>query len=85
MTEFPQSARTNNNFHFSPTSGELVLFPSGATHMVEPNQTDKERYSISFNINMTYTDSNAHLSNIDNYNPNEFVFDLDQNGNPILS
>lgn len=85
LSEFPPSQRTNNNWKFTPTSGELVLFPSGATHMVEPNQTDKERYSISFNINMHYTESNANYGDIDNYNPNEFVFDLDQNGNPIMS
>lgn len=85
LSEFPPSQRTNNNWKFTPTSGELVLFPSGATHMVEPNQTDKERYSISFNINMHYTESNANYGDIDNYNPNEFVFNLDQNGNPIMS
>jgi uncharacterized protein (TIGR02466 family) len=85
LSEFPPSQRTNNNWRFTPTSGELVLFPSGAVHMVEPNQTDKERYSISFNINMNYTEDNANFGDINNYNPNEFVFDLDQNGNPIMS
>tara|TARA_B100000497_G_C7615346_1_gene369548 strand:+ start:137 stop:835 length:699 start_codon:yes stop_codon:yes gene_type:complete len=85
LGEFPPSQRTSNNFNFSPTSGELVLFPSGAMHMVEPNQTDKERYSISFNINMNYLQDGANFGHVENYNSGEFVFDLDQNGNPIMN
>ena len=30
----------------------LLLFPSALMHMVEPNLTDKTRYSISFNFNI---------------------------------
>ncbi len=30
--------------------GMLLVFPDGLVHSVEPNQSDKERISISFNI-----------------------------------
>jgi len=53
-------------------------------HMVEPNPTDKERYSISFNINMDYVNE-GNMGNIENFNRDEFVFDLDGNGNPITN
>ena len=85
VADFPQSPRMNTSFPFEPRTGELVLFPSGAMHMVEPNPTDKERYSISFNTNMQYTTATANQGNIENYCRDEFVFDLDKNGNPITS
>jgi len=85
LNDFPPCQRTNTSWRFPPTSGQLVLFPSGAMHMVEPNQTEKERYSISFNISINHTSNTAQHGDVHNYNPNEFVFDLDQNGNPIMS
>ncbi len=85
VADMPHSQRTPNNFGFEPKTGELVLFPSGAMHMVEPNPTDKDRYSISFNINITYSGRDAMVGNIENWNPNEFVFDLDPEGNPITN
>ena len=85
VADFPQSPRMNTSFPFEPRTGELVLFPSGAMHMVEPNPTDKERYSISFNTNMQYTTATANQGNIENYCRDEFMFDLDKNGNPITS
>jgi uncharacterized protein (TIGR02466 family) len=85
VADFPQSPRMNTSFPFEPRTGELVLFPSGAMHMVEPNPTDKERYSISFNTNMQYATATANQGNIENYCRDEFVFDLDKNGNPITS
>ena len=52
-------------------------------HMVEPNQTNKDRYSISFNIDVKYMVEDVDFGEIENYNPNEFLFDLDEKGNPI--
>lgn len=84
VADMPHSPRTPSNFGFECTAGELILFPSGAMHMVEPNPTDKERYSISFNINMDYVNE-GNMGNIENFNRDEFVFDLDVNGNPITN
>lgn len=84
VSDFPISPRSVQSHHIEPRAGELVLFPSGAMHMVEPNQTDKERYSVSFNINMDYL-MGGNMGKNENWNPNEFVFDLDENGNPIMN
>jgi len=82
VSDFPASARTRCVESFTPTEGELILFPSGLMHMVEPNITKKDRYSISFNIEVV---RNSQVNGeIENYNPDEFLFDLDQKGNPIM-
>jgi len=83
VADFPSCQRTRSSEEFPPVSGNLILFPSGAMHMVDPNITDKERYSVSFNINI-HRLSNEYHGNIKNYNPDEFVFDLDENGNPLM-
>ena len=85
VADFPHSPRTPTSKGFEPNSGELILFPSGAMHMVEPNPTHKERYSISFNITMDYKNNTANHGHVENYNPDEFVFDLTTKGDPILS
>lgn len=36
----------------SPRTGALLLFPSYLSHCVEPNQSDTDRVSISFNIEL---------------------------------
>ena len=83
VSDFPNSPRTPTSKGYEPRSGKLILFPSGLMHMVEPNPTDKERYSISFNIEMKYTSSEGHSGNIDNYNPDEFVYNISPNGRLI--
>ena len=80
VSDFPNSPRTPTSKGYEPKSGKLILFPSGLMHMVEPNPTDKERYSISFNIEMKYTSSEGHSGNIDNYNPDEFVYNISSDG-----
>ena len=37
-------------YRLVPNIGDLVLFPSWLKHKVEPNMTNKERISISFNL-----------------------------------
>ena len=42
----------NNHYTHSPKVGELVLFPSWLPHFVDPNSTDENRISISFNVEL---------------------------------
>ena len=85
VSDFPHSPRNACSHNHAPRSGQLLLFPSGAMHMVAPNMTDKERYSIAFNINLQYIGNGDRNGNIPNYNPDEFCFDIGKDGNPILS
>ena len=83
VADFPNSPRTATSKGFEPRSGKLILFPSGLMHMVEPNPTQKDRYSISFNIEMKYTSPDGHSGNINNYNDDEFVYNIRPNGDII--
>ena len=85
VSDFPHSTRTPTSYSIQPTSGKLVLFPSGTMHMVEPNMTNKERYSVAFNIEMRYqTNQGRFPINESTYNQDEFKFEIDSNGDPIL-
>ena len=35
---------------YTPTNGDLVVFPGWMPHDIEPNTSSKERISIAFNI-----------------------------------
>ena len=48
------SPRMEESWGWQPKTGDILLFPSGTMHMVEPNTTDKDRYSISFNIEIQH-------------------------------
>ena len=78
-------ARTD--FRIRPKTGSLILFPSGAMHMVEPNFTDKRRYSISFNVDWHATIPIKPGDVPDSPVPeDENVFEIDFNtGNPIIN
>jgi uncharacterized protein (TIGR02466 family) len=39
-------------FEFTPIEGSLVIFPAHLMHDVEPNDSDEDRISISFNLNI---------------------------------
>jgi len=39
----------SNNWSVAPSPGDLVIFPSWLPHYVEPNASDEDRISISFN------------------------------------
>lgn len=85
VADFPHSLRTPTSMDIQPTTGKLVLFPSGTMHMVEPNMTEKERYSVAFNINMRYEGNDGRFPiNQDTFNNDEFKFEIDSNGDPIL-
>jgi len=84
VSDFPHSPRVPMSFSYPPVTGMLILFPSGLMHMVEPNMTDKDRYSISFNMVIKYHSNGAHFGDPKNYHPDEFLFEIDENGDPIM-
>jgi len=83
VAEFPSCERTTQGFGVSPISGELIVFPSALMHMVEPNLTQKDRYSVAFNMEI-HNFGAEYFGKIKNYNPDEFVFDIDALGNPVF-
>ncbi len=50
---FERNAFNYNSAQYSPVEGRLVLFPAKLTHSVEPNLTDEERISVSFDLIVT--------------------------------
>lgn len=84
VADFPHSPRSTMSMDFEPVTGHLILFPSGLMHMVEPNMTDKDRYSISFNMEVRYHGDNAQQFDPVDFHPDEFVFELDEMGRPIM-
>lgn len=50
--EFAQTMKQHINNYIQPKEGLLLIFPSHLKHGVTPNQSDKDRISISFNIRM---------------------------------
>ena len=42
----------SNTWWLPPSEGTLYIFPSWVKHLVEPNMSDEERISISFNVEM---------------------------------
>jgi len=85
--EMPSVPKLGDNVKIRPRTGDLLMFPSAAMHMVAPNLTDKERYSISFNFNvrlLNYTLaqsdedwSRKDIKNLDN------IWLIDENGDYI--
>mgnify|MGYP000075243605 FL=1 len=87
VADHPSVDRNAESLGYQPVKGRLVLFPSGAMHMVEPNPTNKERYSISFNSRVHHISSRTDRrpSQDEGVCPNEFTFELDALGNPIIN
>ena len=54
LSQSPINSKVTDHHRERPTSGTLLLFPSGLLHMVSPNITDKDRYSVAFNMNSIY-------------------------------
>ena len=77
----PNMPRMRESEIMSPRTGDLFLFPSGLMHMVEPNTTDKDRYSISFNCETNdppiKTQAELNRENVD------LLFEIDEFGRPI--
>lgn len=81
--DMPSSPMIRMSRNISPQTGRLMLFPSGLMHMVEPNFTDKERYSISFNVNyrVNIQQKIGELTVDEEGYP--WIFELDQRGMPL--
>ncbi len=85
--EMPAVPKMHDCVRITPRTGDLLLFPSGAMHMVAPNLTDKDRYSMSFNFNVrmrNYTLGRSedvsvrkNIKNLDN------IWEIDENGDLI--
>lgn len=53
LMDFQHSCLVENQYHtHQPKVGELVLFPSWLPHLVNPNSTEENRISISFNVEL---------------------------------
>ena len=80
VSDYPPNARCIESYAVKPVTGSLIMFPSAMMHMVEPNRTDKDRYSISFNVNTN------HIGNQRNHQVGQIdedwnLFDLDETFN----
>ena len=87
VADHPSLQRHQESIQYQPKTGRLILFPSGAMHMVEPNPTDKDRYSISFNCRVQYIGNPSDARKPWRNPPpeDEFTFELDSNGDPIIN
>ena len=78
VSNFPASQqRIWESMPIAPKTGDLYLFPSGLMHMVEPNLTDKDRYSVSFNFDVSGGVARDNIKNTD------LDFEIDENGDMI--
>ena len=87
VSDMPAVPSLHDNVRITPRTGDLYMFPSGTMHMVAPNLTDKDRYSISFNLQVrmkNYTLGRnedkmcrGNIKNLDN------TWDIDENGDYI--
>ena len=50
--EFKEKTYNYPAFRFNPMEGCMIIFPSYLYHHVESNQSDEDRISLSFNINL---------------------------------
>jgi uncharacterized protein (TIGR02466 family) len=48
-TDYAMNEITSQSWRIVPEENHLIIFPSWVEHYVEPNESDKERISISFN------------------------------------
>ena len=53
--EFQEYNNVFQSYEFYPTEGRILVFPSHLLHLVEPNQSNEDRISISFNIYLKET------------------------------
>ena len=45
-----QPSRLWREAHFEPITGRLIMFPAWLTHAVDPNESNENRISVSFNF-----------------------------------
>ena len=78
VSNFPSTqSRIWESWPVQPKTGDLYLFPSGLMHMVEPNLSQKDRYSISFNWDVSGGREREQIKN------HELEWEVDENGDFI--
>ena len=50
--EYRYHTRNYHDFMFNPLEGRMLIFPSYICHRVEPNESDEDRISVSFNLSI---------------------------------
>lgn len=80
LDAMPPTRRGASSFSVPPTNGNLVLFPSGLSHMVDPNLTHTDRYTVAFNLQTHWLSSFGKEYGSDK--DFSFSFDIDENGEP---
>tara|TARA_B100001996_G_C18451632_1_gene512450 strand:- start:50 stop:646 length:597 start_codon:yes stop_codon:yes gene_type:complete len=50
--EYKDDTYNYTHFNFNPVEGRMLIFPSYLRHSVEVNESDEDRISVSFNINI---------------------------------
>ena len=50
--EYRYHTRNYHDFMFNPLEGRMLIFPSYLCHRVEPNESDEDRISVSFNLDI---------------------------------
>lgn len=52
--QFNNNEFNSNSYRITPRDNMLILFPSYLPHRVEQNLSEKDRISVSFNINISF-------------------------------
>ena len=76
----PHMPRMREAVVLTPRTGDLFLFPSGLMHMVEPNTTNKDRYSISFNCEINERDLRIKSEQQGERENWDWLYEIDENG-----
>ncbi len=50
IQEFKNDTKCTCSHYFKPVEGKMLIFPSSLQHEVKPNESDKDRISVSFNV-----------------------------------
>ena len=50
--EYKYDTKNYSEYNFNPMEGRMIIFPSYLRHQVEPNESDDERISVSFNLDI---------------------------------
>ena len=48
--DFQKEHSSYTSYHFNPTEGCIILFPSHLLHHVNPNKSNEDRISVAFNM-----------------------------------
>ena len=50
--KFKTDTGCTHGYSFNPVEGKMLIFPSSLEHEVQPNESDEDRISVSFNIKL---------------------------------